>query len=300
MTRVSDKRIAILLPTYNGAAHLREQIDSIFDTSGADVHIFAHDDGSKDETLTILRSYGPRITVLDGPSTGGAAQNIFFLICNAPWDEFEYVALADQDDIWRAEKLERALQVIEAKNLDVYSSDVMAFWEDGRQKYIKKSYSQCQFDYLFEAGGPGNTHVYTQHTAKALRDFLNGLSTEDRTQVALHDWLFYAFCRAHGLKWFIDTYDGVLYRQHDSNVIGAASGFRAILKRIQLGYGGWYLGQVKKIAALSGSKNHFLERGNQSRLSAILSVLKHHKELRRKSSEARMLALILITHHLRH
>ena len=43
--------------------------------------------------------------------------------------------------------------------------------------------------------------------------------------VALHDWLTYAVCRAHGKRWVIDDKSSVKYRQHGNNVVGANVGF---------------------------------------------------------------------------
>ena len=45
------------------------------------------------------------------------------------------IALADQDDIWKEDKLEKAIQKLE-QGFDGYSSNVQAFWEDGRKKTI--------------------------------------------------------------------------------------------------------------------------------------------------------------------
>jgi rhamnosyltransferase len=46
-----------------------------------------------------------------------------------------------------------------------------------------------------------------------------------------HDWLIYAFARSHGFKWYVDSYPGVEYRQHDTNVFGANVGMKAFMSR---------------------------------------------------------------------
>ena len=61
---------------------------------------------------------------------------------------------ADQDDIWFPNKLHRAWDNIVGGRCDVYSSDVRAFWPDGRFENIVKSMPQKEFDYLFEARDP--------------------------------------------------------------------------------------------------------------------------------------------------
>ena len=42
--------VAILMATYNGARFIQEQIDSILNQQGVDVHFYISDDGSSDST----------------------------------------------------------------------------------------------------------------------------------------------------------------------------------------------------------------------------------------------------------
>ena len=74
--------------------------------------------------------------------------------------DFDYVSLANQDDIWFSNKLQSAVLLIQFNNYDAVSSDVLAFWEDGREKLVKKSFPQKSYDYLFEVVGPGCTYVF--------------------------------------------------------------------------------------------------------------------------------------------
>ena len=45
------------MSTYNGAGHLREQVDSVLSQRGVDLRLFVRDDGSRDETVAILEDY---------------------------------------------------------------------------------------------------------------------------------------------------------------------------------------------------------------------------------------------------
>lgn len=288
-------RIAVLLPTFNGAAYLREQIESIRASEAVEVHIFAHDDGSTDGTLAILSQLaGPDLTVLGGPAAGSAAANFFFLIRTAPWDGFDYVALSDQDDIWNANKLSRAVDQIRGRGLDVYASDVLAFWPDGRERYVRKSQPQRTYDHYFEAGGPGNTHVYTIQTARRLRSFLDQMPEQERREIALHDWLIYAYCRQAGLVWGIDQFPGLRYRQHGSNVLGAASGPSAIADRLQRAFGPWYLDQVRRIGRTVGATGPVADFLRTGRLSHLLRLLLNLRQTRRRASHSFALAVILL------
>jgi rhamnosyltransferase len=49
--------VLVLMSTYNGERFLKEQIDSILAQEGVDVRLLVRDDGSKDNTCTILSGY---------------------------------------------------------------------------------------------------------------------------------------------------------------------------------------------------------------------------------------------------
>ena len=100
MTR-SPNRIAILMATYNGAKYLREQIDSLLAQTCQDWHLFIHDDGSSDDTMSIVNQYiethPDKITILDYPSQGGACKNFLSMLEQV---DSSYYTFCDQDDVW--------------------------------------------------------------------------------------------------------------------------------------------------------------------------------------------------------
>lgn len=60
--------ISVCMPVYNGAAHLRECIDSILAQTFGDFELLIADDGSTDASAAIVRSYtDPRIRLLTCP-----------------------------------------------------------------------------------------------------------------------------------------------------------------------------------------------------------------------------------------
>jgi rhamnosyltransferase len=197
-----------------------------------------------------------RITIL--PSVfkfGRAALNFFRLIREVPLQEVDYIALADQDDFWQPHKLLQAHTVLQATGADGYSSNVTAFWEDGKHQLIVKSQPQCQWDFLFESPGPGCTFV--MRTAMALRiQELVQKSPVGLAHVDFHDWFFYAYARSHGYRWHIDTCSHMLYRQHSNNQLGANTSWKSLWTRaIEVIQGRW-MQQAKMIAQLVGWENH--------------------------------------------
>ena len=93
------------MATYNGARHLREQIDSILAQTDHDWTLFVHDDGSADDTVAILHEYAAahrQVVVLDYPPTGGACANFLGMMQRV---EAQYYLFADQDDVWLSDKV---------------------------------------------------------------------------------------------------------------------------------------------------------------------------------------------------
>lgn len=68
---INDRKIAILLSTFNGMRYVPELIRSILSQSCQDFTLYIRDDGSKDNTLTILKSFAEssdRVVIIDSES----------------------------------------------------------------------------------------------------------------------------------------------------------------------------------------------------------------------------------------
>jgi len=285
------RKVAVLLAAFNGMKWINEQINSIVHQENIELILFVSVDLSDDGTYEFIQKLAlvhQNIQILPyGERFGGAAPNFFHLIKDVEFSGFDYVAFADQDDIWMENKLSHAIAKIESKNLDALSSDVIAFWPDGRERLVKKSYSQKQFDYYFEAAGPGCTYVFKQSALSKFKVFLQQ-NWQQINEVDLHDWMIYSYFRAQSMKWLIDEEPLMRYRQHEENQVGFNSGFSAYSKRIGMVNGGWYRGQVLKIVRLLQLRNE--SEFNLSRWFLIKNFL----ELRRRPRDAYALVIMLL------
>lgn len=111
--------ISIALATCNGARFLREQLDSIYTPCGVSFEVVASDDGSTDGTREILRDYAQRHglrDVSDGQHRG-LVQNFAHALSHCSG---EFIALADQDDIWTPGRLDALLTAL-GEHQAVYS-----------------------------------------------------------------------------------------------------------------------------------------------------------------------------------
>ena len=115
--------ISVCIATYNGEKYLQEQLNSILVQLSEEDEVVISDDGSKDETCTILKEYAARdsrIKLFKGPGKGVIA-NFEFAIEQSSG---EYIFLADQDDVWLPEKVQTTLAFFENHpKIDLVISD---------------------------------------------------------------------------------------------------------------------------------------------------------------------------------
>jgi glycosyltransferase involved in cell wall biosynthesis len=106
------RTVSIVMCTYNGAPYLRQQLDSIVKQTYPLLEIIIQDDGSTDSTMEILHEYAGKYTtirVYRNEERIGHILNFFSIIDKATG---EYIAFADQDDIWKLDKIEKLMECI--------------------------------------------------------------------------------------------------------------------------------------------------------------------------------------------
>lgn len=108
----NNKKVAVLLTTYDGEAFLPKIINCLLAQQGVMVKIFAYDDNSADDSVNVLSSYS-EITIKSNPNNLGAFQNFRKSVIdfeNA--QDFDFFAFADQDDEWNNNKLAKLTNLL--------------------------------------------------------------------------------------------------------------------------------------------------------------------------------------------
>lgn len=294
-----ENRIAVLLAAYNGTRWIDEQLESILQQRNVIVDVYVSVDTSSDGTyehcLQLAELHKNIIVLPYGEKYGGAARNFYRLVRDVDFSDYQYVSFADQDDIWDLDKLAKAVTVMTDKGYDCYSSNVLAFWSDGREALIEKAQKQVDYDYCFESAGPGCTYVFSQKVAVEFQSFV-AVNHSEVDKIELHDWMIYAFSRQNAYKWFIDPWPSMQYRQHDNNQFGANGGFAAAIRRIKMIRNGWYLSEVKKIVGILGLSNepffvNSLKKGYSGNVFMVFNINKVRRKLRDRISLATLLIL---------
>ena len=90
--------VSVAMATYNGSAHVAEQLTSILEQLGPHDEVVVVDDASTDDTRAVLAAFDdPRLRVLESPVNRGYVRAFERALGEA---RGEVVLLADQDDVW--------------------------------------------------------------------------------------------------------------------------------------------------------------------------------------------------------
>jgi glycosyltransferase involved in cell wall biosynthesis len=107
-------RVSVAMCTYNGAAYLREQLESIARQTRLPDELVICDDGSSDATPNIVEEFARTVSFpvkfFRNPQNLGSTRNFEKAIGLCTCD---LIALSDQDDIWMPEKLSRQAIMME-------------------------------------------------------------------------------------------------------------------------------------------------------------------------------------------
>lgn len=236
----SPPRVAILLCTYHGQSYLPEQLDSIAAQTHGNWQVWVSDDGSRDNTHAILEAYRKswgdvRLSIHAGPAEGFAV-NFMSLACRADIDA-DYFAYSDQDDIWAADKLERALKwlrTVPAGVPAVYCSRTEIVDADNRSIGFSPLFKRppCFANALIQNVGGGNTMVFNAAARRLL------IETSDSANGVPHDWWTYMVVTGCGGYAFYDPVPSLRYRQHGGNLVGMNSSWTARRKRVRMIWNG--------------------------------------------------------------
>lgn len=221
---MEEKKVDILLATYNGEKYVGEQIESILNQSYKNIRIIISDDCSKDNTPKILEEYqkkDDRIKVFIQPENLGVVKNIEFLLNQV---ESPLYMLADQDDVWLTEKVEKSVEKIQKENADLVFGDLEVVDQNLNTIYqsfgdfmllnkkIEKYINSYKVNYLYNCV-TGCTLI----SKKELLNYILPLPTNSK--FLIHDHWIGLMAGIYGkISYMPEKY--IKYRQHGNNQVG--------------------------------------------------------------------------------
>jgi len=210
--------ISIALATCNGGRFLREQLDSIYAQTWPNLEVVAGDDCSSDDTVALLEEYRQRHALRYEVNARniGFVRNFETIMARC---RGEFIALADQDDVWLPEKLERLLAGIGGASL--IHSDASLIDHEGEE--LPGSLSAVSGIF------PINKNNFKYFVCNACVTGCTALFRRDLLDTALpipecetyHDWwLALTASKRDGVAYLSEQL--VKYRQHAANQTGVS------------------------------------------------------------------------------
>ncbi len=227
---IENKKIDILMATYNGEKYLVEQLDSIINQTYYNWNLLIRDDNSTDKTLEIIQNYhkkDKRIKILkDNKGNLGIVRNFEELLKSS---ESEFIMFSDQDDIWVENKLDiylKTAEKIKSKGFLLHS-DAVLFNKNKSdiltqtfisKKAEKKGLENIFFNYFVQGA--------TILISKEIKNFILPFPKE----AYLHDRYIHIVAELFFERIFINQ-PLIYYRQHDNNQIGAKNSLKKLLSK---------------------------------------------------------------------
>ena len=138
-------KVSVIIPTYNRSGFLKSAIDSVLAQSFRDYELIVVDDGSTDDTLALVRSYGEALVYINQDNRGpSAARNRGIKASRG-----ELIAFLDSDDRWHPEKLLIQVEAMEGEPEYLISHTSEIWYRNGELIQQKKNHKKFS-GYIFE------------------------------------------------------------------------------------------------------------------------------------------------------
>ena len=123
------------MPVFNTEKYVKEALDSIFSQTYKNFEVICIDDGSTDNSLSILESFGDKIIFIKSINCGASeSRNKGLRVAKG-----EYIAFLDADDLWVNNKLELQIKKLEENpDLDILFTNMQCFISPELSEEVKK------------------------------------------------------------------------------------------------------------------------------------------------------------------
>ena len=283
-----EEKVDILLATYKpNITYLKEQIESILNQTYKNIKLYISDDYSNEqeviETLETYAKKDDRIELYVQEKNLGYIKNFEFLLTKST---AKYVAFCDQDDIWYPNKIEKSLNTLIEKNVDLIYCN---------SKHINENDEIINLNYFKHKNMPlvkgknniltisrylglGCSQIFTSEVRQKMLPY--------KESVMAHDWLA-SFIASEGKG--VDYIEEPLfsYRLHTSNVFGGRS-LNQNISRWKQEHGKSYQSYLQyrneKVidkAYLDGAKMCLEYSTNSENMEKIKQLIKYYENLKK-------------------
>lgn len=261
----SVNEISIAMATYNGAAYLEQQLESLANQVLAPGELVVTDDGSTDATIALVEDFARRapfpVRVVRNEVRLGYRGNF---IKNSTICGCGLIAFCDQDDVWHPEKLQEISKAFD-------NPDVLLCYHNARLTDKAGAVTgRADIAKTQPLNPPASIHPYTWGLGflltfrKSLTQFADlwpdSVDTIEPHNPMAHDMWVYFLASVFGHIAYMDV-DLVDYRQHGQNTVGFQWSREGRWKRLQskVAIGA---DEYHRLAKVSRSRQQILEKAS--------------------------------------
>ena len=255
---MSSTKISVVMPTFNGAKNIEETLRSIFTQTVEIDQLICSDDKSSDETVSIIKSFANKTLtelVVVSHIPNGVTANYLNTLKYVTGD---LVLVADQDDIWVADKVECVVKAFNASSVALVCHDSQLVNHElsdlgktvrgsaRRSRALTRKFDRANDERNLEIFLSGGTPLLA-HTL-AFRSSLIPILLQkpaDINQWWFEEWLSCVALTSGRLK-LIDR-SLVAYRQHSGQTSGGFSN-RELQSSLNVNPVGKYHNRIQKIS----------------------------------------------------
>lgn len=201
--------ISVCMATYNGGKYIKEQIASILMQIEEEDELIISDDGSKDDTITIIQSFDDkRIKLHYNEGRHGVIWNFENALHKAKGN---YIFLSDQDDVWHPDKIKTIIPLLQNNLLVVHNATIIDSdgKPDGRDFFQIRKSKEGYWNNIWRNSYLGCCICFRKELLKELFPFPKNIEMHDR-------WIG-LMSQMYGKVYFESTCL-IDYRVHGNNV----------------------------------------------------------------------------------
>ena len=207
-----NEKISVALASYNGQEYIKQQVETILANLKPQDELIISDDGSTDNTIQVIQEISDsRIKIINGPKKGVIA-NFENAIRKCSGD---YIFLADQDDIWEANKVSKVLETFHHENCQCIVHDALVVNGDATKVVLDSFFDFRKSKSGFLKNILKNSYIgCCMAFTSNMKQYILPIPT-DMGKV-YHDQWIGLICEKHGKPVFIKD-KLIKYRRHDNN-----------------------------------------------------------------------------------
>lgn len=231
-----NELITIIVPIYNRGKYLRESLDSVLNQTYKNLEIILADDGSTDDSFSIMKFYeklDPRIKIITHKNAGICETMKRAVLISSG----KYIARCDSDDINELDRYESQLNFLKKHNCDLVGCYIKGFGEgsDNEKQYLEACTNKPIRNYNEQRNRIMLGQPITGSTIMCKADVLKNIMPFKKENSIVEDFYISALFHKHGKKISILEEQKVNYRVHNNN-LSLNSGDKLIKRHTEVAF----------------------------------------------------------------